>query len=263
MPEPLRTPHANAAPLSDADREARIEELLLSGLDHYFSGRYEQAIDIWTRVAFLERRHGRARAYIERARSALAERQRESEEFLHTGIAALEGGDLIAARELLTRAVEHGDGDTALVFLQRLRRVETATDALRLDAAAPAADVHAHRSKSPAATNWPLTLAVSAAIALPILGAARPLASWLADVPAGPRVADAPRPEPLPIVRPSQVLIARARELHAGGHLRDALRLLDRVGVADPLRPDADRVRADVQRDLLATVPDAATGFAR
>jgi hypothetical protein len=83
MTDPLRTDAAHAGPLSDAEREARIEQLLLSGLDHYFAGQYEQAINIWTRVAFLERGHGRARAYIERARSALAERQRESEELLH------------------------------------------------------------------------------------------------------------------------------------------------------------------------------------
>jgi hypothetical protein len=94
MSEPLRTDPADQAPLSEADRAARIEQLLLSGLDHYFGGHYEQAINIWTRVAFLERGHGRARAYIERARGALAERQRESEELTHTGIAAYEAGDL-------------------------------------------------------------------------------------------------------------------------------------------------------------------------
>src|ERR687892_1174241 len=99
MTEPVRTPNASDRSLSDAEREARIEELLLSGLDHYFSGRYDQAINIWTRVAFLERGHGRARAYIERARSALAERQRESEELAHNGIAAYEAGDLQTARD--------------------------------------------------------------------------------------------------------------------------------------------------------------------
>jgi len=115
MSEPLRTDPADLAPLSEADRAARIEQLLLSGLDHYFGGQYEQAINIWTRVAFLERGHGRARAYIERARGALAERQRESEELLHNGVAAYEAGDLQTARELLTRAVEQGGAsDTAL-----------------------------------------------------------------------------------------------------------------------------------------------------
>ena len=88
MSDPLRTdpPHASE-PASDADREAKIEQLLLAGLDHYFSARYEHAINVWTRALFLDRSHARARAYIERARSALAERQRESEELLHSGVA--------------------------------------------------------------------------------------------------------------------------------------------------------------------------------
>ena len=258
MSDPLRTAHANAAPLSDADREARIESLLLSGLDHYFSGHYEQAINIWTRVAFLERRHGRARAYIERARSALAERQRESEELLHAGIAAYDNGDLVAARDLLTRAAGQGDAtDTALVFLQRLRRLETAADALRTDGpsaiASPHASGHGRRR-----TSWALTIAVSGIIAAAILIATRPVISWLAELPLGTPAVDAPRPEPLPIVRPSEVLIDRARALRAGGHLRDALRALDRVPLADPFRADADRLRGEVQRDLLATIPGGA-----
>ena len=126
MSEPLRTTPAAPVPGSDADREALIERLLLAGLDHYFEGNYEQAVNVWTRVAFLERGHGRARAYIERARGALAERQRQSEELLHAGIAAYEAGDLPHARDLLTRAIaDGGANETALVFLQRLSRVHT------------------------------------------------------------------------------------------------------------------------------------------
>ena len=87
--------------MNEADREARIEQLLLWGLDHYFAGKYEQAINIWTRVTFLERGHGRARAYIERARGALAERQRESDELLHTGVEAYHAGDLESARVIV------------------------------------------------------------------------------------------------------------------------------------------------------------------
>ena len=78
-------PASRGGASADADRDARIEQLLLSGLDQYFAGHYQQAINIWTRVVFLERGHNRARAYIERARSALAERQRECEELVHNG----------------------------------------------------------------------------------------------------------------------------------------------------------------------------------
>jgi hypothetical protein len=48
------------------------------------------------------------------------------------------------------------------------------------------------------------------------------------------------------------VYVARARSLFANGKLRDALRSLDRVPVGDTLRPDAERIRADIQRELLA-----------
>src|SRR6266699_16853 len=79
---------------STVDRDAKIEQLLLAGLDHYFAGQYDQAINVWTRALFFDRSHARARAYIERARRAQAERQRESEELLHTGTAAYRSGDV-------------------------------------------------------------------------------------------------------------------------------------------------------------------------
>jgi tetratricopeptide (TPR) repeat protein len=256
MTEPVRTPNASDRSLSDAEREARIEELLLSGLDHYFSGRYEQAINIWTRVAFLERRHGRARAYIERARSALAERQRESEELLHGGVAAYNAGDLAAARDLLSRAVEQGDpSDTALVFLQRLTRLEAAAAALDAEPI-----VHSPGSPRVAAaaqprrTRWTLTIAVSAAIASVILLLTRPVASWLAELPMNTTVGEAPSPEPLPVVRSVDAVLARARSLQARGKTREALRLVERIDPADPLRPQADRLRGELQRALLATI---------
>src|SRR5688572_21810310 len=109
MTDPLRSDQdAAAAELSGRERDARIEELLVVGLDHYFAEQYELAINVWTRVLFLDRGHARARAYIERARSAAAERQRKGDELLHTGVAAFDRGDAGAARALLVSAVEHG-----------------------------------------------------------------------------------------------------------------------------------------------------------
>ena len=71
MTDPLRSDrNADAADVPERDREARIEELLVLGLDHYFSEQHELAINVWTRVLFFDRGHARARAYIERARSA-------------------------------------------------------------------------------------------------------------------------------------------------------------------------------------------------
>jgi hypothetical protein len=269
MSEPLRTAPSEA-PANEADREALIERLLLAGLDHYFEGSYEQAVNVWTRVAFLERGHGRARAYIERARGALAERQREVEELLHRGVEAYEAGDLPTARDLLTRAIaEGGANDTALVFLQRLGRVEgvggggaaTSAPAPRLlqparveGARAGAASRGAGRD----ATNWFLTCVLSVLVAAAILVAAQPLASWLGELPISAPVIETRSVEPLPIVRASEARVTRARELYENGRLRDALRLLDGIDIADPLRPEADRLKAAVQRQLLATAAGAA-----
>src|ERR1700680_4156184 len=122
---------------SAAGRDAKIEQLLLLGLDHYFAAQYEQAINVWTRALFLDRNHARARAYIERARSALAERQRESEELLQRGLAAFERGDGGEARRLVQAAIEGGapPPDEALAVLDRLNRLGTSTAA---DPPAPA-----------------------------------------------------------------------------------------------------------------------------
>jgi hypothetical protein len=277
MSEPLRHAPPNG-PVTDADREALIEKLLLAGLDHYFEGSYEQAVNVWTRVVFLERGHGRARAYIERARGALAERQRQAEELLHRGVEAYETGQLEAARELLTRAVEDGGvRETALVFLQRLGRVEPGLDGAPLQrrggsgpgaavVTVPRRGARGRRRlmrrgalEAGAATNWLLTAGVSVAVAGTILLIAQPIASWLGERPVNVPFVETRAPEPLPIVRRAEAQLARAQALYAEGRLRDALRPLETIPAADPLRPHADRLMADIQRDLLAALAAPAT----
>ncbi len=264
MTEPQRTD--SNTPHADPERATRIEELLVSGLDHYFAEDYEQAINVWTRVIFLDRDHDRARAYIERARKAIAERQRESEELLHRGLNAYKAGDVETARDLLTRAVDQGaPSDEALVLLDRLHRLEgTGFDAPIDRRLLPARKVARRAEARQRGRRWPWVVAavvVAGAGAAVFYGAA-PALSWLADVPAAQPAAQV-APEPLPMVRTADTVLDRARELYAGGHLHDALRTLDRIGIADPLRDDADRLRADIQRELLAaasTTPPADTG---
>jgi cytochrome c-type biogenesis protein CcmH/NrfG len=55
----------------------------VSVLDEYFAGRLDHAVNVWTRVLFLDRANDRARAYIDRARRAQAEQQRETEALVH------------------------------------------------------------------------------------------------------------------------------------------------------------------------------------
>jgi tetratricopeptide (TPR) repeat protein len=247
--ESARVPDASSVP----DREARIEQLLLSGLDHYFAGNYDQAINVWTRVIFLERGHDRARAYIERARSALAERHRESEELLDQGIAAFNRGENDLARELITRVVERdgGNHELALVFLERLNRLQTAPAKAEMERRLPSR----RREETPANGQgrgaWIAIALFLAGAGVATLGA-WPIGSWLAELPvAEPEQVRTVEPDPVPIAHSSQLALSRARALYVDGHLHDALRLLDSVAVGDPLKAEADQLRADVQQRLL------------
>jgi hypothetical protein len=256
MSDPLSTnPVRGADAPDDADREARIEQLLLLGLDHYFAGHYEHAISVWTRVVFLERHHDRARAYIERARSALAERHRETEELLHGGVSAYNAGEVDKARELLTLAGDQGS-DTAHIFLDRLNRAgaTVAPPDLRIDPL-PARPTTARRrgTHPPPRHGWTAAAVFALVLAVGMLVGGLPIGSWLSELqvaapaPAAPPVMN----DPLPVVRASETAVATARELYSGGRFREALRALDRVAMGDPLRADADRLRIDIQRELL------------
>jgi tetratricopeptide (TPR) repeat protein len=249
---PLRAPELP----DDADREARIEQLLLAGLDHYFAGQYERAINVWTRVVFLERHHDRARAYIERARGAMAERLRRSDECLHEGVSAYNAGDVDRARELLTRALEQGN-DGADVFLERLNRAEAALpdpgafDERTSDRGSSSKNL----APVPLARRGKVTAAlVAIGVGATMLVSGLPLGTWLSEwsmVDARPTARPASL-EPLPIVRRADVTLDRARELQAAGRLRDALLALDAIDGADPVRPEADRLRADLQEEIFA-----------
>ena len=262
MSDPLRSDPISASEHrgdSDSERDAKIESLLLTGLDHYFSSDYAQAIDVWTRALFLDRGHARAHAYIERARSALAEQQRESEELLHSGVAAFERGEMDAARQLLNAAVQRGGAhEVALAFLTRVDRINAATPLAPSTASAP---VRAPIPPAPAPardTGSRLLKALFALAVVATIGYA--LASWdevgrfipsftaASDTGLPPRM---PVQEPLVVPLGSESALDRARALFASGRLHDALRALQLVRPVDPLRGDADKLKATIQRELL------------
>ena len=171
-PQPTDPLHASG-PTGDSDREARIEQLLLTGLDHYFAGHYEQAINVWTRVLFLDRSHARARAYIERARSALAERQRESEELLQTGAAAFQRGDGDEARRLLQAAIEGGASHAdALPLPDRLNRWEASGASQQAAPVPRSRRVGTPRTGSKGLPVSAFAVSVTFAVALIVAGAA-------------------------------------------------------------------------------------------
>jgi len=253
MPDPLR--HEGDALASDTGRETRIEELLLTGLDHYFSGQHELAISVWTRVLFLDRSHARARAYIERARGAIAERHREGEELLQTGAAAFDRGDAVGARRLLNSAVERGiSADEAMALLDRLDRLAPASDTpesapARRERSSPAPAADHRKGISPAT--------VFLVLGIGLLGGALVVITWSGlDLPwrtatpsAAPKVTRAY--EPLPVPSPADVALTRARTFYSKGRVREALRALDAIRPGDPLRAPADQLRITIQRQLL------------
>jgi hypothetical protein len=260
MSDPLRTQStAGSGAQSPVDPAAQIERLLLSGLDLYFSGQYQDAINVWTRVVFLERGHSRARAYIERARTAIAEQQRETDELVHRGRLAYDGGDVDGARRLLTRAIERGgSADDAVALLQQLNRFGPPAQTPVVGPDAPA--VTAGTSKRPErAARWvPVAVAVAVLSAIALFAA--PLVSWFGVAPvatttSAPAIAD----QPLPVIRTGEMALDSARRLYVGGHLADALRTLDGIDIGDPVRARADQLRGDIQRDLLAMVRQSST----
>lgn len=236
-------------PLSDAERDARIEQLLVSGLDEYFAGRMDHAVNVWTRVLFLDRTNDRARAYIDRARRALAERQRESEALMHQGLQAFDDGDVDRARALLTKAVEHGaPHEQALPVLHRIGLLDVTAAGTttrgrwtRADRTAPAAPA---RRPGP----WLVVAAVVVAAATSVY-----VASQSAAPPPGTLTAAALErvAAPLPVPGAMEAHLARARQLFEAGKLPDALAALDRIDPGDDAYGAAQVLRGRVQEELL------------
>ena len=253
---------------SDVDRDARIDELLLAGLDHYFAGRHQDAINVWGRVLFLDRGHARARAYIERARGALAEQQRRADEMVHEGVAALERGEGAAARELFSSAVARGDSQgMARSYLERLERLSGAQIG-QTDGSPIKRRPTQERGRVPGSL---LAGAPRPVRALPIIGLAllaavavlyatsRDLLKPLIDfklTPAGAASAVVMPADALPVPRAAELALARARGMFASGQLKAALAALGGVPEADALSLEADRLRAAIQRSLIGVPQD-------
>ncbi len=247
-----------------AEDDTRIEQLLVTGLDHYFAGEFEAAINLWTRVLFLDRNHDRARAYIDRARSAQAEQHRVSEALVHQGLEAFDRGEVARARALLSDALDQGAShDLALGVLGRIDRLDVGQT--RSPEPLPAARRRVLPKKRPSETpgadrrlgagTWIGLVSVVTLVGAAALYYDTPLnlaGLWPAAPVAERPFAATVTPPPLPVPLPAESYLREGRALFASGKLRDALRAVDRVPVGDSLRPEADRLRGDIQRELLA-----------
>lgn len=263
MSDPLRTDTARAQNGgSESDRDAKIEQLLLVGLDHYFASEYEQAINVWTRALFFDRSHPRARAYIERARNALAEHQRESEELLHHGVAAFNRGESDEARRLLHAAMKRGaPRDEVLAMLDRLNRLAQGSaphvpgPVVRSERSNPAAQTD--RGRPVARLGLLFLVAVMLLVAAGFIIATSAPIDWrsilaLHAARAPATAIPAATGAALPLPRRGETALARARALVTSGHLREALSALELVRPTDAQKAEADRLRADIQQQLVA-----------
>ncbi|MEO8069877.1 MAG: hypothetical protein ABI652_00620 [Acidobacteriota bacterium] len=254
MAEPKRSEPLDAS--ATASRDSQVEAVLVDGLDRYFNGEYEDAIHLWTRVLFLDRSHARARAYIDRARTALAERQRRAEEMLHATGELLAQGNTDQARHLLTEAVRtSGDDERAAELRLQIERVERARPAHRTSGGVSAAVVDAvpiglrgRRAKTGIAIGTLVALVVLA------VGLFEPVVrEWLGFDSSMKDLVLVSATATRPVLSKTDVALVRARTLYSQGRLSEALVILDRVGSESASRPVADQLRVEIQQLLLAT----------
>ncbi len=256
MTDPTR--RADLTPDGPSGGDPRVDALLIEGLEHYFDGQFEHAIHLWTRVLFLDRHHVSARAYIERARGAIAERQRRADESLQAAARLLDEGLAVEARVRLTAVIAAtGDDERTAALRLRLERFERANGGSQRIHAAPT-EPPAWWRHGLALANYRIRLryAVTAAavLCLFVLGASPAVRNWLgvASVPDAP--VQAPAVVVVPVPTTAEVALIRARALYARGRLAEALGALERVNPEQAERADADRLRVEIQRVLLAGV---------
>lgn len=258
----MAEPHRLESPASSdaSGRDSRVETLLLDGLDRYFAGRYEDAIHLWTRVLFLDRTHSRARAYIDRARTAIAERERHDEELLEAGYELLGQGRTRAARYLLDEVVAgSGEDERASALRLRLDRLERLERLARAEAArvsAPQTEPVAPVRRRPFRFRTVAAQVALAGIAFVVVAlAAGRLSGWVGlGGRTDPPLATAPA-RPWAVLSTSEVALVRARNAFSRGRLADALQTLERVSVDSPVRADADALRIQIQKAVSARVP--------
>jgi tetratricopeptide (TPR) repeat protein len=272
MPDPKSSHSASAGGPGAGSEDARIEQLLVAGLDQYFAGDFESAINLWTRVLFLDRHHDRARAYIERARSAQAERQRQTEALVHQGLEAFHRGDVEHARALLSDAIDRGAShDLTLGVLDRIERLDVGSGRgsvpLRVGrqprpATLVRTAVPVTAARSSPARFWGLTvvlLALLGVLSWWIWNTSGWPALWPAEDAAARMAAIPEVNSPLPVPSAAEAYMRRGQHLFETGKLREALAEFDRVPAGDPLRTSADDMLARIQRELLAlALADAA-----
>ncbi len=269
MSDPLRTETSRTPePASRAEREAKIEQLLLAGLDHYFARTIrpgDQRLD----ACAVPRPQSRARSRLYRTRPQRAGRASAR----IRGAAARRGrrrhGAATRSRPAGCSMPPWRAARCPTMYYELLSRSSGSSRVPRVHACpggvrdAPPGARRAACRPSAHGVAW--------------IGAQRSGAGRF--IAAGVFAVSATRPNGVrwwsgrcrgvgrgpaatlqgawkrPCCRcrvASEPALARARALVSGGKLRDALPLLESIRPTDPERGEADRLRADIQRQLIA-----------
>ena len=236
-PLPTATPPAPSS--APDDQAARIDQLLTAGLDEYFAGRYDGAVQVWSRVFFLDRTNARARAYIERARSAVAERQRVAEATA-AGAADVHRGWGDEARPAEPRPI--ADSGVLVVsgaLAARLAPPQPAPEADPADRGDAGPTAATRRAKVAHAL-----LVAAAGVLLFVAGYTVAARDRIFEIFSGVSSRRAPAAN----ARASEVALHDARQAFDARRYDDARRALARIPAGDPLRAEADALVAQIQR---------------
>jgi tetratricopeptide (TPR) repeat protein len=93
-------------------------ELLRQGEALYSRGLYHEAVHVWTRILFLDRGNPQARLRIDKAKEAVAERERRLDADLAEARALFESGNLREARERVRSVLAADGGHSEAVALE-------------------------------------------------------------------------------------------------------------------------------------------------
>jgi tetratricopeptide (TPR) repeat protein len=253
MTEPKRH-DAASADATGTGQDSRVEGLLVEGLDRYFLGQFEDAIHLWTRVLFLDRSHTSARAYIDRARGAIVERQRRAEESLQHVAELLDQGRSAEARTQLQHAAGVlGEDERTAALRLRLERLERAFGGAPRIRAVPEPPAVAWGSWLSDRLTMKTWLAAAVLVVATVVLTSSGVRARLGVGPESTLPAPTLSPGPMPVIGRGEVALVRARALYARGRLAEALDVLDRVEFEQIARDESDRLRVDIQRLLVAT----------
>jgi tetratricopeptide (TPR) repeat protein len=114
------------SPVRDLGEGEKTGDLLRQGKELLRTGCYQQAIHVWTRILFLDRGNPVACKAIDKAKRALAERQRESDAIVAEASAYEQEGERSKAKRLLARVLttdpRHTEGRSLWEKIEALER---------------------------------------------------------------------------------------------------------------------------------------------